>query len=449
MQRTVGFFIAPAESHIIATLGLARILTTEGYSVIYALPKEKSYIALVNGYKVFILKSLPFGCGFEKSITRIQNKEFADFIEIYYRFKNTLWKIRSKDIDEFITKNNPKILFFDAFNSTDLLIAISIIQNLETKLVTIHTTFPVYSSSTFPLLNSHFLPDQQGNIRFEKIRFNLKRFFGDLKDWVRYLSFDDRSLIKKKINQLSTANLFQGISYQRYNSLYPILKGKKEIILAPKEIDFFNSQGNLNAYYAGLMIDVDRRDISLNNDDLHILFKSIENSKKYHRKIVYCSFGSIYKYRPDKDFIRRIISAIKSIDSILLIISGVASKKFVMKDQENILFFDKVPQLKILIDTDIFITHGGLNSIKEAIYYKVPMLVYPLDPRWDNPGNAARVFYHQIGLRGDMMKDTSQDIKQKIIELLSNQSYKINLDKINREIYQSYKSIDLINFIKR
>ena len=44
----------------------------------------------------------------------------------------------------------------------------------------------------------------------------------------------------------------------------------------------------------------------------------------------------------------------------------------------NIYISSFIPQKFILSKTDVFITSGGHNSILEAIYYKVPMLITPI-----------------------------------------------------------------------
>lgn len=43
----------------------------------------------------------------------------------------------------------------------------------------------------------------------------------------------------------------------------------------------------------------------------------------------------------------------------------------------NCLLFRSVPQLKVLQHTALFISHGGLNSVQESLYYGVPLLVIP------------------------------------------------------------------------
>ena len=81
--------------------------------------------------------------------------------------------------------------------------------------------------------------------------------------------------------------------------------------------------------------------------------------------------------------------------------------------------FARVPQLHILKRADLFITHGGLNSVLESILHHVPMLVYPLNTKWDLPGYAARVVAHGLGCMGDIARDNNVQMTQQIEQLLS------------------------------
>jgi len=53
-----------------------------------------------------------------------------------------------------------------------------------------------------------------------------------------------------------------------------------------------------------------------------------------------------------------------------------------------------VPQLEVLSRASLFITHGGMNSVNEALYYGVPMVVVPMGN--DQPTVARRVV--ELGL---------------------------------------------------
>ncbi len=44
---------------------------------------------------------------------------------------------------------------------------------------------------------------------------------------------------------------------------------------------------------------------------------------------------------------------------------------------ENFLVWAYVPQLDILSRARVFVTHGGMNSAMESLYYGVPMVVIP------------------------------------------------------------------------
>jgi UDP:flavonoid glycosyltransferase YjiC (YdhE family) len=54
------------------------------------------------------------------------------------------------------------------------------------------------------------------------------------------------------------------------------------------------------------------------------------------------------------------------------------------------------PALQVLQNSAVIISQAGANLIKEAIWYGVPMVLLP--DRADQPGNAARVEYHNLGV---------------------------------------------------
>jgi UDP:flavonoid glycosyltransferase YjiC (YdhE family) len=109
----------------------------------------------------------------------------------------------------------------------------------------------------------------------------------------------------------------------------------------------------------------------------------------------------------------------------------------------NVHFFSKVPQLLVLKNADLHITHGGLGSIKESIYYQVPMLVYPLDLVYDQNGNGLKVEHHGLGLRGIFNQDKPPAITDKLTRLLEDKTFKDNIGKFNQDLSDKYPA----NFI--
>lgn len=44
---------------------------------------------------------------------------------------------------------------------------------------------------------------------------------------------------------------------------------------------------------------------------------------------------------------------------------------------QNFLLAPYVPQLEVLQQTSVFVTHGGMNSVMESLYFGVPVVVVP------------------------------------------------------------------------
>ncbi len=87
----------------------------------------------------------------------------------------------------------------------------------------------------------------------------------------------------------------------------------------------------------------------------------------------------------------------------------------------NILVWNVVPQLTLLQHADVFITHAGMNSANEALYYGVPMLALP--QAGDQPWVAHRI--EQLGAGKVLHRRTlsAKKLRRSVEELLANPSY--------------------------
>jgi len=86
----------------------------------------------------------------------------------------------------------------------------------------------------------------------------------------------------------------------------------------------------------------------------------------------------------------------------------------------NVLVLRHAPQLKMLRRARVMISHGGANSVKEALHHGVPLVVLPFD--MDQPGNAARVAFHGVGraVRGD--DTTASDLAKVVRDVVDDEA---------------------------
>ena len=71
-----------------------------------------------------------------------------------------------------------------------------------------------------------------------------------------------------------------------------------------------------------------------------------------------------------------------------------------------------IPQLGLLQRASPMITNGGPGTVRECIWFRVPMIVAPC--RYDQPGNAARVVRHGLGRRVSVKRVTVEQLQATI-----------------------------------
>ena len=167
------------------------------------------------------------------------------------------------------------------------------------------------------------------------------------------------------------------------------------------------------------------------------------------KKIVYASMGSQAWMLKDrgKSFYSKIIETFKGrTDSFLILSAGSLAEELESEwNAPNVRILEWAPQKDILRRADLMITHGGLNSIKECIHYEVPMICYPVGR--DQPGNAARIKYHRLGLTGDVERTTVDQIEKMIREIELNPIYRIRLNQMKRYFDEAAQRNEVVEII--
>jgi UDP:flavonoid glycosyltransferase YjiC (YdhE family) len=101
----------------------------------------------------------------------------------------------------------------------------------------------------------------------------------------------------------------------------------------------------------------------------------------------------------------------------------------------NLTIMQHIPQRHLLTKAAVFISHGGLGGIKEAIIAGVPMIVLP--GSYDQPFNAMRVRFHGLG---DALFEEHLDITR--LEALVESALKGDFDPGLATMKQSFLAME-------
>ena len=418
-----------------ASFGLARELITHGHRVVYASIDDYEAIIESQGFGFYRLDQ-ELGWGNQARFA-VQSTH-SPLIWL----RKQIWKYA------FLRKMREDLLESTAFRRE--------IASLEPDLVFVDSTFVRYALGLhqlkvpFVVIESQIAPDYERNVpppisSFVPKDTRISRFKCNL-EWLLYFSqrrisqffglhtVDSRSFMKRLCQ--STGFDFEAVNFKRCFRIG--LRSIPEIIISTPELDFPRTPKE-NQLYLRTAIPSSRSEISYDYSfDRHFAKTLAWKASNDSHRLIYCSFGGMsFRYAGMEDFFRRLIQACSRLDNVTLLISlgNELNLGSFEPSPSNVFLFRRVPQLKVLQAADLMVMHGGTNSISECMLAGVPMLAYP--GAVDQPGNAARVVYHGMGLMGNLAKESSDQIKRKIETLLNNESFAIHVANIRDEIIRN------------
>lgn len=156
----------------------------------------------------------------------------------------------------------------------------------------------------------------------------------------------------------------------------------------------------------------------------------------YKRKsaVVYISLGTVLKGAVS--FFQTCIEAFRNEDVDVIISVG---QKFPMKKlkkvPEHIHIYPSVPQLEVLKMADVFVTHGGMNSVSEALVFGTPMVVIPFVS--DQPVNASCIEKLGVGKRMEYAAVNKESLKTTVLSVMTDAMIKKNMLQVQKQISEA------------
>jgi zeaxanthin glucosyltransferase len=443
MPRLV-FLLYHGTGHFNACLRMARILQ-QHYEVIFSGHVFFQHHAKFQNLPYYALNSVPFGLGFENWVNTSDGKKNIYWHSLKDRWNNRLYNLRETELAKMIEDTKADYLLIDSWQSTDFIVLYPFLKANKIKIGFIQTMLPTITSRDIPPLNTLALPDNPSAIRKAHRLLYWQQLKRSLLQKIKYFGKDDTHIVKTMLD----VNGIPSTCVSKTRALVTCsFEQIPEFVLAPKEFDFVSSYPSQHRHYVGFMPDFDRSEI------IDTSFVAVQNqiTKRLGATgvcFLYCSFGSIEhdNLKPMLKFIERLVNIARVTKHVLLVsinsqvvidhFNALPSSVFILKN---------VPQLHVLSRANVFITHGGLNSIKEAIYAGVPMLVYPSNSTTDQNGNSSRVVFHKLGLRGNIREDTEKEITEKIDVLLTDKMFIENIKRV-KEVDQTYSAQNILHII--
>ncbi len=411
----IAFLVWPEIGHINPTVKLAQDLISRGHKVVYfgALeyfdsPGAEDYVESLN-FKYLLVKSdQTLIDDYNKiSVSHSRYKRFRLLFRLLYgrtiaqKHYSIIRDLFKRQFDRLITINKFDLFLYDSVYS--FMGIICKYHNLPCLQFT--TDMPRRYDPIVPPPFSHIIP-KNSRVLNSKIKF--KWFFHFFAMFVKrqvYKIFGSHftyrqsspSLIRL-IKELCEEYDFKSehINFSTY--LTPLIEEISEIVFYPQQFDFPRKNRN-NIHWLGPSIAFNRQKIDFPWDKLDTT-----------KTLVYCSLGTqTWRIKKNSQKIYRSIrETFKYLPDYQLVLVCGQPRMVTGSEHElpNVITVEKAPQLELLKKSKLVITNAGFNTIKECMYYGIPIIAIPM--RADQPRNAALVEYNNIGVRCSAEKITSK-----------------------------------------
>ncbi len=151
---------------------------------------------------------------------------------------------------------------------------------------------------------------------------------------------------------------------------------------------------------------------------------------KSREKLVYISMGTVNNAM--LPLYRSCIAALKDMDCQAILSVGDQTVLEAFGElPENVELYPYVDQIAVLQKADVFLTHCGMNSASEGLYFGVPLALFPQTPEQ----GAVATRTEQLGAGIRLKKTDPKAIRTVLETLLQNSAYRENAAKIAAGFY--------------
>ena len=365
-------------------------------------------------------------------------KSFFDGQSFKVSLQEAIEKIDDKTLPDLLSQLKPDLVLID--NEQHALIMK--LYTLGQPFALLNGWFTVWKHPNMPPLHNIAIPGRGwrgSRLMIDLLwrKFWLTQRYRNLKSWIKNGRLSQLAVFRAYAKQI-------GFPFNRLATPYMWLlpftfRSFVTLASVPAEVDLPHQVPD-HFKYLGPILNLGRSEPAARKAEFDAVDQILlrNKTKSEGKKLIYASTSSIFE--PDIPFFKRLIEAVSAKPDWELILA--LGKKLKVEElgplPNNIHAFSWAPQLKILEHADLAITHAGVNTVSECLYFGVPMLVYS-GGHIDQNGTAARIGYHNLGIVGSKAVDSAADIRAHINRLLTDQDIQASVGEMQK-IVRRYES---------
>ncbi len=147
--------------------------------------------------------------------------------------------------------------------------------------------------------------------------------------------------------------------------------------------------------------------------------------------LVYVSLGSLGS--GDVPLMKELVAALAETPQRYVVSKGPQHTEYELPD--NMVGEEFLPQVSVLPQVDLVITHGGNNTTTESLHFGKPMILLPIF--WDQHDNAQRMHETGFGMRLPTYSFDRRDLWESIDRLLADPDLHDRLAKVSARLQAS------------
>ncbi len=391
------FLIDFEPGHIYPTFKLADSLSEAGFKVCFAGPADGRKIVEKHGFDYHeVFKDLyPEGSSGDDMV----NKHYTSLL--------------SGSLDQLIEKLGPKLIMVSSYMHLESLI---LFYKYNVKLITYCPSFLEGVS--------------EKDLTLDGILINncLKIFFS--------LSGEQPQMLLKLVQEKNK-------SLKDLKDIFQPIEKIPKMVLCPKELRVNETSKSKKEIYLG-------PGIIENNPSEEVSFKEFLPENK---QLIFVSMGSQIKKYPDRaSQLFKMATSFMQLPHcndfhMFLTVGGTGISNWNLGTvPENVSVFNWLPQKEVLKMASAAIIHGGLGTIKECIFFGVPMLIVPMGR--DQMDNAERVSHHKLGVKVNLEETNVDQLSKAVHFLMVNSEVRTNVAEMRTVFTAKNDNAEGVHFIK-